>query len=181
MKTSTASLLPLVVTAAILVGCGQHASAASIDPSGTLASPTIAPPPEQGRDPVAPAPTDAVAGAVVRDVGFELRATAAGPYHAGQPASFGVTLTPSGGYHVNEEYPIRVAATAPPELTLPKSTLARADAAEFGPQRARFDVPFTAVGAGQRRVTATVGFAVCTPERCMPDERTLALVLPIVE
>jgi hypothetical protein len=24
-----------------------------------------------------------------------------------------------------------------------------------------------------------VKFAVCTPENCMPDERTLALVLPV--
>ena len=134
--------------------------------------------------PGGPAPTQApppvADGATVRDVGFELRATAGGPYHAGQAGTFGVTLTPGAGYHVNEEYPIRVELTAPAEVTLPKATLARADAADFGPTKAHFEVPFTAAVEGERRVQLTVGFAVCTPERCMPDERTLSVVLPVV-
>ncbi len=102
-----------------------------------------------------------------------------GRYKAGQVGYFGVALTPSGGYHVNEEYPIRVTVRAPEGVTLPKSLLQRADAVEFGATRARFEVPFTPAAAGERNVELQVDFAVCTDENCMPDQRTLALALPV--
>lgn len=121
----------------------------------------------------------AEAGPVVEDPSFELRADATGPYSSGELGQFAITLTPRGEYHVNEEYPIRVELEAPAEVGLSKTELARDDTAEFGEQRARFDVPFTPTGAGEHRVNAKVDFAVCTPENCIPDERTLALVLPV--
>lgn len=183
MKTSSKPLVLLFVAALLGAGCGSHGTPTPAAPSDTPTPPTPAEPAANGH-PGTPAPTDvaptAFDGATVRDVGFELRATAGGPYHAGQAGTFGVTLTPGAGYHVNEEYPIRVELTAPAEVTLPKATLARADAADFGPTKAHFEVPFTAAVEGERRVQLTVGFAVCTPERCMPDERTLSVVLPIV-
>ena len=39
--------------------------------------------------------------------------------------------------------------------------------------------PSPAKAAGTHTVTANVKFAVCTPENCVPDERTLAVVLPV--
>jgi len=126
-----------------------------------------------------PTAVGAPAGAVVEDEAFELRAAATGPYQNGQLGQFAITLTPRGEWHVNEEFPISVELTAPSEVGVAKSTLERGDAAEFGEQRARFDVPFTPTAAGEHRVEANVSFAVCTPENCIPDERTLALVLPV--
>lgn len=119
------------------------------------------------------------AGPVVTDPAFELRAAAAGPFRSGELGRFSITLTPRGQWHVNQEYPIRVELDAPGEVGLPKTELERADAAEFGEERARFDVPFTPSAAGEHRVRAKVSFAVCTDENCIPDERTLALVLPV--
>ncbi len=161
------------------VGCGSHETPTA--PAVTDTPPVVAPPTPGHGDPVPTGDTPpAPAGAVVRDTGFELRATASGPYHSGQAGSFGIALTPSGEYHVNEEYPIRLTVRAPAELTLPKSTLERADAAEFGATKARFDVPFTPTSAGERRVEVQVDFAICTPQNCMPDQRTLALALPVL-
>ena len=60
-----------------------------------------------------------------------------------------------------------------------KSQLERPDAAEFGEKAARFDVPFTPAQAGEHTVQAKVRFAVCTPETCVPDERTLALAIAV--
>jgi hypothetical protein len=116
---------------------------------------------------------------VAEDPSFELRATASGPYAPGEEGRFDIALTPRGIYHVNAQYPLSIQLQAPGEITLPDAELGTEDAAEFGEPRARFQVPFTATAAGQHRVTARVDFAVCTPESCMPDCRTLALVLPV--
>jgi hypothetical protein len=40
-------------------------------------------------------------------------------------------------------------------------------------------VPFTPSAVGTHRVEAKVSFAVCTPETCVPDTRTLSLALPV--
>jgi hypothetical protein len=116
---------------------------------------------------------------IAEDPSFELRATAAGPYAPSEEGRFEIVLTPRGNYHVNTQYPLSIHVDAPSGLTLPDAELEVGDAAEFGEPRARFQVPFTATSAGQHRVTASVDFAVCTPEACMPDCRTLALVLPV--
>ncbi len=116
---------------------------------------------------------------VAEDPSFELRATAAGPYAPSEEGRFEIVLTPRGNYHVNTQYPLSIRLDAPGGLTVPGEALEVGDAAEFGEPRARFQVPFTATSAGQHRVTARVDFAVCTPEACMPECRTLALVLPV--
>lgn len=185
MKTTRNLFLTLLVAAAfsLTVGCGSSETTAT--PASTTETPPPATPPAHGDTPPTAdpnggnPPTAAAGGAVVTDTGFELRATASGPYHSGQLGTFGIALTPNGEYHVNEEYPIRVTVRAPSELTLPKTSLERGDAAEFSARKARFEVPFTPTGAGDRRVEVQVDFAICTPQNCMPDQRTLALSLPV--
>jgi hypothetical protein len=166
-------VIPLLLSMS-LFGCGNETPPDNVEPTvETPVAPTkTAPTPT-------PTPPSGAGGAVVDDPAFELRATAPGPYANGALANFGITLTPRGIYHVNEEFPITVEITAPAGVAFPKTTLERADAAEFGERRARFDVPFTPSAAGQHTVQAKVSFAVCTPENCIPDERTLAVVLPV--
>ena len=124
-------------------------------------------------------PSAAEATDHVTEPNFELRLTAGGPYTTGTAGTFGIALTPSEGWHVNQEYPMRVELTAPAGVGLAKSELERTDAAEYADERARFDVAFTPTASGEHRVLAKVDFAVCTPQNCVPDERTLALVLPV--
>jgi hypothetical protein len=92
--------------------------------------------------------------------------------------SFAVSLTPRGVYHVNQDYPFSVSLTAA-GVTFPKAELGKADAAKFDEKSVQLDVPFSAAAAGKYSVSALVKFAVCTPETCVPDERTLALALPV--
>ena len=113
----------------------------------------------------------------MEDPTFTLSAVAAGPYTANTLGHFVLSLTPKGEYHVNEEYPIAITMSAPPGVTLAKAELAKGDAAEFSAKTARFDVPVTPTQVGEHHVTAKVSFAVCTPENCVPDERTLDLAL----
>ncbi len=126
----------------------------------------------------APPPGPAEARPRWDEPSFELRADTAGPYQAGQEGRFSLGLQARGNYHVNQDYPISIQVTAPSGVTLPRATLGRPEAAEFSEQLARFDVPFTAT-SGRHELRALVDFAVCTPESCMPDTRTLAIALEV--
>jgi hypothetical protein len=122
---------------------------------------------------------DAVeAGPVVEDPSFELRAVAADAYATGEEGSFEIRLEPRGIYHVNMEYPMSIELSGA-QVEVP-ARVDRAAAAEYTEERARFEIPVTpGEGEGERRVTAEVDFAVCTPEACMPERRTVAVVLPM--
>jgi len=125
------------------------------------------------------APAKAPATDRVDDPSFELVAVPGGPYAVGQLGSFAVSLKPRGEYHINQDYPIAISLHPQAGVNLPRSEFKKADAAVFGEQLARFDVPLTPQQKGAQRLEADVRFAVCTPETCVPDERTLALVLTV--
>lgn len=173
---------------ALMIGCGSSETASSEtqqpaespEPTGSGGAPGAGggPAPTPVVDGCAPAAA-ASARDVAEDPSFELRASATGSYAQGQEGRFEVALTPRGNYHVNDQYPMTITLAGPGEVTFPSAEITREQAAEYGEPRARFQVPFTATAAGQHRVTAQVDFAVCTPESCMPDCRTLALVLPV--
>lgn len=167
---------------ALMIGCGSSEAeqgAESPEPTGSGGSPArggaVAAPVVDGCAPAAAASAREVA----EDPSFELRASATGSYAQGQEGRFEVALTPRGEYHVNDQYPMTITLAGPGAVTFPSAEITREQATEYGEPRARFQVPFTATAAGEHRVTAQVDFAVCTPESCMPDCRTLALVLPV--
>lgn len=121
----------------------------------------------------------APAGPVVTDPTFELRLAPAGKYTVGELGRVDLSLEPRGIYHINQEYPISIEVSGGDGVTLPKAKLARTDAAEFGQNKAVFEVPLTPKAAGEQKLQAHVRFAVCTEETCVPDERTLALALAV--
>lgn len=162
----------VVLMAMLAFGCGDEEETAATD------EPQAETEPAGGGEGAADEP-EAEPGPVAEDPTFELRAEASGPYAAGEEGSFEIRLTPRGRYHVNEEYPMTITLDGPDGVSLPPEDLGVDDAAEYAEARARFSVPFTAAAAGEHRVTADVDFAVCTPEACMPERRTLALVLPV--
>lgn len=115
----------------------------------------------------------------IDDPTFTLRLAEAGPYKAGELGRVVLHLEPRGEYHVNQDYPIEISVKADAETTLAKAKLERADAAEFGEKGAKFEVPFTAKAAGERKIECNVKFAVCTEANCVPDERDLTLALAV--
>lgn len=140
-----------------------------------------APTPAAAPTPVAPAaatPPVAALGPSVEDATFKLALVGEPEYTAGAPAKLKLVLEARGGYHVNQDYPIRIDLKAPPGVKLDKTSLGKSDAAEFGEPAAKFEVPFTA-SSGAHQLTADVDFAVCTPETCMPDQRKLAIALNV--
>jgi hypothetical protein len=141
------------------------------------AAPQAAPPVEAPK-PV-PALPPGVAPSSIDEAGFSLRLAEAGPYKAGELGRFVVHLEPRGEFHINQEYPIEIGLSSDVDTAFPKPNLARADAAEFGEKKARFDVPFTTKVKGDHKISANVKFAVCTAENCVPDERNLSLALAV--
>ncbi len=130
--------------------------------------------------PVAPVATKLVEAPkpTIEDTTFRLALATPEAPSADKPASAELTLEARGGYHVNQDYPIKVDVRGAPGLTLTKASLVRADATQFSEEKAAFAVPFAAA-AGTYDLTATVDFAVCTKETCVPDQRTVALALQV--
>jgi hypothetical protein len=158
-----------------LCACGPKNESAPPEAAEPGVAPSVVKPPEP---PAAPAPAAALTDRV-EDPTFELAAAPAGPYAPGKLGSFAISLKPRGEYHINQDFPMSVSVQSSAGIEFPKAKLDKPQAAEFGEQLARFDVPFTAKSAGAHKVEAHVKFAVCTPENCVPDERTLAVVLPV--
>jgi hypothetical protein len=148
-----------------LLGCSKSEAPT---PAPVEPAPSAAPAPA-----AAPAPTPSI-----EDKTFKLALVSEPAYTAGAPAKLKLVLEARGGYHVNQDYPIKIDLKAPAAVKLAKASLGKADAAEFGEPAAKFDVPFTAE-SGAHQLTADVDFAVCTPETCMPDQRTLAVSLNV--
>jgi len=159
--------------ALVACGGGEPAPAASAEPPPAAAPAAPAPAPTP-----APAAPAAAASDRVDEPSFELALKPTGPYAPGKVQSFAVSLKPRGEYHVNQDYPFSVSLTGQ-GVTFPKAELSKADAAKFDDHAVELDVPFSAPAAGKHTVSALVKFAVCTPETCVPDERTLALALPV--
>jgi hypothetical protein len=161
--------------AAVAIGLASMACGSSEETpatTGESTGSTATPPPETTP------PTPAEARPSWAEAGFELGSSTTGPFQAGQEGHFDIRLAATGNYHVNQDYPISIQVTGPDGVTLPRATLARPEAAEFSETVARFEVPFTAT-AGHHELRALVDFAVCTPESCMPDTRTLAIALDV--
>ena len=157
-KSSLAVTLAFVATA-----CGGSETA-TIEPA--VEAPLVATPPA------------AEARASWEEPSFVLQSATPGPFQAGSEGHFDIRLEARGNHHVNQDYPISIQLTAAEGVTLPHATLGRPEAAEFTEALARFDVPFTAT-AGHHELRALVDFAVCTPESCMPDTRTLSIALDV--
>jgi hypothetical protein len=153
----------VLLTTVLLASCSRAEPAAPAAPAAPVAPiAKLAEPPKPSID----------------DTTFRLALVGAPEYVADKEGSLELTLEARGGYHVNQDYPIRVDLKAPPGVKLAKASLGRPDAATFGEHQASFKLPFSA-SAGAHDLTAVVDFAVCTKETCVPDQRTVALAFQV--
>jgi hypothetical protein len=159
---------------AVAAGCGGKPA----EPAAPAPAAPAAPATAVQAEPVAAVPPSA-APSSIEEASFALRLAEAGPYKAGELGRVVLQIEPRGKFHINQEYPVEIAMTGTSDTAFPKAQLARADAAEFGEKKARFEVPFTAKSAGDHKLMCNVKFAVCTDENCVPDERNLALALAV--
>ncbi|MEZ4401015.1 MAG: hypothetical protein R3B06_13400 [Kofleriaceae bacterium] len=110
--------------------------------------------------------------------GFALHAEVSDKATAGAPLAVGLTLTPSPGYKVNEEFPTSIEIVAPADVTVAKAKLGRGDGSVTH-ARASFQFVLTPKTAGDREVTLKVKFALCTPTTCEPRKESVQLKLTV--
>lgn len=199
MKAS--ALLSVVVCGILLFGCGNsETERAAPDPTptamgatGTASAMEGEAAGNQAERPEAPTaraegePTNAAEGTAenraaspsVEGDSFRLEATAGEGYTAGALAQFGIAIEHKGEWHVNQDYPFSVTLHGPEGLSFPKDRLGKDDAAEFGDDGIRVEVPFTPSAAGEAPVSADVSFAMCNPQTCVMERHTVALNLAV--
>jgi|SRR5580704_2703191 hypothetical protein len=93
---------------------------------------------------------------------------------AGERAAVKVSIAPKGAFHVNTEYPVKLAITAPSGVTLEKDTLRGPDAKRFEKAGLDFEVGFIAAGSGKKSFSGELKFAVCTDTECKPTTEKVA-------
>lgn len=149
---------------------GAVLAAASLGACSRSEAQTQPPPPTPTEAPAAPAAGKLHAEGQGYVVDVKLPASAA----VGAEAKAHVVLHPTSGYHVNKEFPMVLAVTAPPGVDVPKAKQAGGDAAKLEESEAVFDIPFTAKEAGEKAFAASFRFAVCTATTCDPHNEKLA-------
>ncbi|HJZ85582.1 MAG TPA: hypothetical protein VKN99_10445 [Polyangia bacterium] len=85
----------------------------------------------------------------------------------GAKSSFRIVIKPAAGFHINQEFPLEIALSAP-DVKLGKDRLAKPDAKPFSEGEARFEVDFSAAKPGLHDFSARARFAVCTDKDCWP-------------
>ena len=90
-----------------------------------------------------------------------------------------VTILPLQGTHVNAEAPLKVALSATPGLKLSRDLLGHKDAQEPAGIVQRFEVPFTATGAGPQEVRARVDFFICSEQWCVKQSRDVTVAINV--
>jgi hypothetical protein len=92
---------------------------------------------------------------------------------------FDIIVDAQGQWHLNTEFPTELTVLDPPAaVKFRKTTLGPADALTFSEPKFHFQVPFMA-SAGNHAIKVKLAFAVCTPETCVPEERTVELSLHV--
>lgn len=126
--------------------------------------------------PAAPAEQKAKRGAAADEEPFTAWLEGDVPLNAGQPANLRVVLQAKAPYHVNADYPHKIALDPAPGVTYPAPV---AKGMQVTPAQGVLPVPVVAGPAGQATVKGKLSFSVCTEERCLIEKRDLALDLEI--
>lgn len=99
---------------------------------------------------------------------FALRITPPEDAAVGREGVVTVAAVPQKPWHINLDFPTKLALSAPDGVTLEKAELVKADAAKLDDNSAEFAVKFTPTSAGDKTFTGEFKFAVCQDEACSP-------------
>ena len=97
------------------------------------------------------------------------------PTRWARPARFRSCKSP---FKVNQEYPYSFSLKETAGLKYASMKLTQ-DAVKLELKRATMTVPFTPSEAGQRTISGTFKFSVCTEEQCLIKKEELALAVTV--
>ena len=177
--------LALVVAAAGCSGCSKSAASqdnASATAPGTPPSKIVVP----GGDET-PTPVDKAAP-VADDPKFHLKpdegtiSIDAPSAKAGAEATAAIKLTPGTGYHISQDFPIKLTLDAPAGVKLAKAELLagkgeKGDADTFNEKLLAFAVKATADKPGSYEIKGVFKFGVCDDQSCHPKKQPITIAL----
>lgn len=158
-----------------LAGC-------SAPPGGSRAAP-VAAPTAPASPPAGPAATPAGnPGPRAEGEAFQVALEVPAVASAGGTAEARVVVTARGPYHVNRDYPMAFRPDASTRAAFPSDRVAlgagavRTACKDFPGEDCSVSAPlaFTAAAAGETRLTGTVAFSVCNPDRCLIEKVPLS-------
>jgi hypothetical protein len=100
---------------------------------------------------------------------------------AGAEAVAKITLTPTAGYHVNMDFPIKLVLEQQANVTLAKPELRAGGSAKQGDAEALderqlvFAVKVTPSQSGTYTINGSFKFAVCNDTQCLPKKEPIAI------
>lgn len=158
----------LFVALALLPACSNSGGAGEAD------EPDRGDRSSAGEEGERPAPAKTPAKAPTAGTNYQITATPQGPFKVGGDARVDVRLTGRNGYHVNQEYPIKLRLDPTQGVKLTKTTMVRADASAFEEAQAVFPVGVTPETAGRKALHGTLSFSVCNPQNCLLERQDVS-------
>ena len=149
-------------------------SAAEPEPPGAEAKAAGQPQAE----PPKPAEPPADLKAAVSEESFDLKLEPGQTYKVGEEGQLKVVLDAKPPFKVNQEYPYSFTLNESPGVSFASQKVTK-DAVTLEAKRATMVVPFTPKEAGQRTISGTFKFSVCTDEQCLIKKHDLGLAIHV--
>lgn len=144
---------------------------------GTKPEATPAPAEAKPVEPAAPAAAGEGKNRVSED-SYDLKLEPSGTYKVGTAGAVQVVLDAKAPFKVNQEYPYSFSLNDAPGVKFASMKVTE-DAVKLEQKRATMSVPFTPSEAGQRTISGTFKFSVCTDEQCLIKKQELALAVNV--
>jgi hypothetical protein len=163
----------LAVSFAILLGACGACSKSSEPPKATTdtGGSSKAPP----KDPPAGSGAQTPEGA---GDSFAMKLDQPAPVAPGAEAIARVTVTPTAGYHINQDFPTKLELQPPAGVKVAKASLDGEDAEKMDEQVLVFAVHVTPSAAGSFTLPGKIKFAVCKGEEdCEPKRRDVSFTV----
>lgn len=109
---------------------------------------------------------------------FQLTIDAPAPVAPGGEAIARLTVVPTAGYHINQDFPTKLTLEPKEGIALAKTEFAVADAEKFDESQLIFAVKATPAASGSYQVDGKLKFAVCKGEEdCEPKRRSVSFTV----
>jgi len=114
----------------------------------------------------------------VSEQSFDLKIQPKGSYQVGQAAAVEIVLDAKQPFHVNKDYPYSFKLNETKGLSFPAMKVQK-DAVELQETQAVMKVGFTPEAAGEKTISGTFKFSVCTEEQCLIKKHDLSLAVNV--
>lgn len=146
-----------LISAAILIACVScQRQTAEAQSTSAIQPANVAPP--------VPAAAEAKLTASNEETPYTIRIVP-GDTAAGKPSTSVVEVTPTAGYKMNIEFPVKLKVSDVKGVAIPKREFVRGDA-ELDEKALRFSIAFTPETPGQVSMAGTTDFSVCNDSTC---------------